>query len=298
MKLPAAIAAGLVGLALLAAGGRADEPPASLVQLTFDGYFKQRPAWSPDGSRLAFTRHKQDKLWIYTCDAAGGDERRLTNRELPEYDAAWSPDGRRLAFVHVSQSGTQGDLDIYVAGADGSGLAPVVRTQGPLSHEEWPAWSPDGKQIAFTSTRPGNQEIMLAQADGSQVRAITSHSGTDAHPCWSPDGRQIAFATDRWGGLEIAVMQADGSQIRRLTTSTGLDDYPAWSPDGRSIAFVSNRDGNFEIYLMAVDGSQPRNLTDSPSIDTFPAWIPDGRLTFVSNRHEQFDIFVLKVGGQ
>jgi TolB protein len=283
----------LCTLVLLATLSRADEPEAKRVQLTSDGYFKQRPAWSPDGSRLAFTRHRQDKLWIYTCDAAGGDERRLTQRELPEYDAAWSPDGLRLAFVHVSQSGTQGDLDIYVINADGSGLAPLVKTQGMLSHEEWPAWSPDGKRLAFTSTRPGNQEIMLAEADGSQVRAITSHSGTDAHPCWSPDGRQIAFATDRWGGLEIAVIEADGSQIRRLTTSPGLDDYPAWSPDGRRIAFVSNRDGNFEIYLMQADGSQPRNVTRSPAIDTFPTWNPDGRLTFVSNQHQQFDIFVV-----
>ena len=248
-------------LTLLGSSTSAQEP----VRLTHDGYFKQRARYSPDGSTLVFARHKQEKILLYLCNADGSNERRLTMRELPEYDAAFSPDGQRLAFCHVSQSGTQGDVDVYVIQRDGSGLAPLVRNAGPLSHEEWPAYSPDGTRLAFTSTRSGNQEVFVADADGKNPKAITSHPGHDAHPCWSPDGRQIAFSTDRWGGLEIALMDADGSNVRRLTQSPGLDDYPDFSPDGRWIAFVSNRDGNFEIYRMRPDGTEAQNLTRSPS---------------------------------
>jgi TolB protein len=276
----------------------ADADPPAAQRITHDGYFKQRPVWSPDGKRLVFARHQRDKIWLHTTDATGRDEKRLTNREHPEYDAAWSPDGKRLAFTLVNVAGTQGDVDLHVVNADGSGLARIAGSDGGLSHEEWPSWSPDGKRVAFTSTRAGNQEVFAADVDGKNQTRLTTDLGTDAHPAWSPDGRHIAFASDRWGGLEIALMNADGSDVRRLTTSAGLDDYPAWSPDGRQIAFTSNRDGNLEIYVMSPDGSHVRNLTQSPAIDNFPTWTPDGRaVTFVSNRDRRWDIYTIDVAG-
>jgi TolB protein len=267
--------------------------PERLVKLTRDGLFKQRPAWSPDGKQLSFARHEGDAIRLYLIGADGSNERRLTDRKHPEYDAAWSPDGTRLAFALVAVSGTQGDVDVYTIAADGSDLRPVAVSEGKLSHEESPAWSTDGRQIAFTSTRDGNQEICVADADGSNMRALTSDAGLDAHPAWSPDGRRIAFATDRWGDLEIALIDADGSNLTRLTTSAGLDDYPAWSPDGRRIAFTSNRDGNYEIYEVDVTGNNPVNLTQDEGLDHFAAWAADGRLAFVSNRDGGFEIYVL-----
>jgi TolB protein len=311
----------------------AAETPA--LRLTSDGSFKQRPAWSPDGKHLAFARHEGDTILLYVADVldksgiadpgravddrrspddphhrsglfALENLRRLTDRDAPEYDAVWSPDGKRLAFTLVKQSGTQGDLDVYTIAADGTDLRPFATTGDKLSHEESPAWSPDGKRIAFTSTREGNQEIFLAPSplvpDGrpsivpdrsSSFRRLTNDPALDAHPTWSPDGKRIAFATARWGDLEIALMDADGSHLTRLTESPGLDDYPAFSPDGRHIAFTSNRDGNFEVYLMAPDGTHPRNLTNSPALDNFPAWHPTAGLTFLSNRSAAFELYLL-----
>lgn len=267
------------------------------VRLTTDGHFKQRPAWSPDGSRLLFARHRQDRIWLYSLDRDGGDERRLTERDEPEYDGVWSPDGRAIVFTLISFSGTQGDLDVFRIDADSSGLAPLAKTAAKLSHEEWPAWSPDGRWLAFTSTQPGNQEIFVAKPDGGDPRQVTQHAGIDAHPAWSPDGRRLAFSTDRWGGMEIALMNSDGSDVRRLTTSPRLDDYPAWSPDGRSLVFVSNRDGDFEIYLIRPDGSEQVNLSRSPGVDSFPTWTPDGRgITYVSERSGGFDIYTVHFG--
>src|SRR5262245_17271642 len=235
-----------LALTLVLFPARADEP--QVVRLTTDGYLKQRPAWSPDGQRLSFTRHQGATIFLFLSSADGKQEKRLTSGKDPEFDSCWSPDGKRLAFCFDKTVPNQGDMDIYTIGVDGEDLQPALVTSGKLSHEEWPAWSPDGQWLALSSTRDGNQEIYVVRPDGKDLRRLTSDPAIEAHPAWSPDSRQIVFATSRWGDLELAVMNADGSGVARLTTSPGLEDYPAWSPAGQRIAFTSNRDGNFEIY--------------------------------------------------
>ena len=275
----------------------AEPQPPDVIRLTTDGRFKQRPAWFPDGQTLTFARHEASSIFLFVRSADGRSERRLTARTDPEFDAVWSPDGKRLAFSFVKTSAGQGDVDVYLVGADGKNMTPFAVTAGKLSHEESPSWSPDGKMIAFSSTRDGNQELYSAPTDGpaGDPRRLTSDAGLDAHPAWSPDGRRIAFATDRWGDLEIALLDVESTSVTRLTNSRGLDDYPAWSPDGTQIAFTSNRDGNFEIYVMSSDGSSPRNVTRHRGIDNFATWHGLGRITFVSNRDGGFDIYDQKI---
>jgi TolB protein len=258
--------------------------------LTTDGHFKQRPAWSPDGAWLSFTRHQGATIYLFLRSADGKEEKRLTSRDAPDFDAVWSPDGKRLAFCLDKTVPNQGDMEVFTIGADGQDLQPVLVTGGKLSHEEWPSWSPDGQWIALTSTRDGNQEIYVVKPDGKELRRLTSDPALDVHPAWSPDGHAIAFATNRWGDLELAVMKSDGSDLVRVTNSPGMDDYPTWSPDGRRIAFTSQRDGNAEIYVIEADGKNPRNLTQHPAIDNFPSWTSSG-ITFVSNRDGAFDIY-------
>jgi TolB protein len=272
---------------------------ASLVRHTHDGLDKQRPSWAPDGLRLTFARHESggSNIFQYVLDvAAPSSARRLTDRKAPEYNGTFSRDGSRLLLVVISLSGTQGNLDIASLAADGSDLKVVAGDRDKLSHQDWPAWSPDGHRFAFSSTHEGNQEIYSAKADGSDVVRLTQSAGTDAHPTWSPDGQTIAFATDRWGGLELATVRPDGSGLVRLTNSPGLDDYPVYSPDGSRLAFVSNRDGQYEIYLSLADGTHPVNLTRHPLRDSFPAWTPDGLgVTFVSNRDGGFDLYTQRL---
>jgi TolB protein len=222
----------------------------------------------------------------------------LADYDDPHFDAAFSPDGTRLLMSAIRFSGTQGNVDIIAVSADGSGRRTLVgEEEGKVIHQEWPAWSPDGKRFAFSSTHEGNQEIYTAALDGSDVVRLSRHPGHDAHPCWSPDGKTIAFATDRWGtGLEIASVRPDGTGLTRLTESRGLDDYPAYSPKGSRLAFVSNRDGQYEIYLSAADGSHPINFSQHPLGDTFPTWTPDGRsITFVSERDGGSDLYTQQV---
>jgi TolB protein len=281
------------GLCILAATVADSSEPAAPLRLTHDGYFKQRPVWSASGKQVVFTRHREDKIGLVVMAADGSNEKTITTGKFPQYDACWSPDGTRLAFTNVTQSGTQGNLDVFIARAEGSDPQLFAGDQGKLSHEEYPAWSPDGKRIAWSSTCEGNQELYVAQIDGSNRIRLTNDPALDAHPAWSPDGKKICFATNRWGDFEIAVMNADGSNVTRITDSRGLDDYPVFSPDGKRLAFTSNRDGQFEIYVASADGSHPVNATQHAALDNFPAWTADGKLAFVSNRENGFDIYVI-----
>jgi TolB protein len=287
-------------------GAKSPQRLGPLVRLTTDGLEKYRPSWAPDGRRILYARRERDgsHIWQYVLDLksrspkgpapapASAPARRLSDRKDPEYNGVFAPDGARVLFVPITLSGTQGNLDIAMIGADGTGLKTVTDDGGKLVHQDWPSWSPDGKRFAFTSTHDGNQEVYTAAAGGSDLVRLTQHPGIDAHPCWSPDGKTVAFATDRWGGLELATVHTDGTGLARLTKSQGLDDYPAYSPDGSRLAFVTNRDGQFEIYVAASEGSYPSNLSRHPLRDTFPVWTPDGRgVTFVSNRDGGSDLY-------
>ena len=132
-------------------------------------------------------------------------------------------------------------------------------------------------KIAFISSRDGNNDIYVMDADGSNSTNLTNQASLDVDPAWSPDGTQIAFRSTRDGNAEIYVMNAaDGSNPTNLTNHASNDFAPAWSPDATQIAFRSLRDGNAEIYVMnATDGSNPTNLTmNNPSFDQQPAWSP------------------------
>jgi Tol biopolymer transport system component len=115
--------------------------------------------------------------------------------------------------------------------------------------DDWPALSPDGKSLAFASSRDGNFEIYIAGADGSRPRRLTTSPGLDIRPAWSPDGRRLAFTSLRDGNYEIYVADVDGADVRRLTNHPERDDFPQWHPDGRRLLTISERAGQFDLYL-------------------------------------------------
>lgn len=202
----------------------------------------------------------------------------------PDLDTQWSyerlspPPTGVLAFV----SERDGNEEIYVIGADGSGLTRL--TVNPAADVD-PAWSPDGTRIAFASDRDGEMNLYVMNADGSNVVRRTN-TGRNESPAWSPDGRQIAFSSLRGGQFGIYVMDVDGDWANPMHRGhpRGWNGHPAWSPDGSRIAFVSDWgafDFVYDLYVMNANGS---NITPlilgpffAPGVFYFqPAWSPDG----------------------
>lgn len=266
-------------------------PAPAWLRLTEDGDYKAHLAWSPDASRIVFTRIHEGKMSLWLVRVQTRQLTRLTQRDTgPDFDASWFPDGKRLVYVYDQLQGTDGKLHIYTLNEDSSSPALLIPNK---AFEECPRVSPDSRHLLFVSTRDGNQEIYLADINGKNIRRLTSHPASDTHPSWSPDGKRIAFASARSGNWDIWVMNADGSELRRLTDHPALDCWPVWSPDGRFIAFTSNRDGNYEIYIVRPDGTDLRNVTNSPAWEHFAAWSPDSRrVAFVSTCSGGYDIYV------
>lgn len=149
-----------------------------------------------------------------------------------------------------------------------------------------------GPDLAFTSSRDGNPEIYVMNADGGGVARLTDHPAKDFHPAWSPDGRRVAFASDRDGDFEIYVMRADGSDLRQLTSTdeTGVDQRPAWSPDGREVLFdrpaVPETGFHLDLYAVDIATGALRRLTNGGGISSGGGdgdWSP--RQTIVLQRH-------------
>ncbi|HEX4719114.1 MAG TPA: hypothetical protein VH300_11325 [Thermoleophilaceae bacterium] len=231
-------------------------------RLTTDPDDEFDPAWSPDGSKIAFVRNDEGNRDVWVMNPDGSDQQRLTDDTASDRYPSWSPDGKFIAFRSNRRPSTS--LDIWKMRADGS--APVRVTADSArwgdSLETSPAWSPEGRELAFVSDRDGNREVYVTNADGSNPRRMTDSVADDQFPSWSPDGSEITWDTDRDGNEEIYSMRSsDGGGQTNLTDNPATDRYPAWSPDGTQIAFRSSRARSFDIFLMNPDGSDPTRLT-------------------------------------
>ena len=223
------------------------------------------PAWSADGTKLAFTRPgtaNNDDVFVMSSN--GKAQRNVTKTSPDDANPDWTPDGAKVTY---DVSGTQ----VFEVNPDGTGMTRLV----PGGYEA--AWSSTGK-IAYTGTvEPSNAEIFVANADGSGAHNVTNAPGYDDDSAvWSPDGTKIAFVRFYGGAGEIFVMNADGSGQTDLTNDPANDGDPTWSPDGSKIAFTTNRGptGDNEIYVMNADGSNPVDLTNSPANESDPDWQP------------------------
>jgi len=269
------------------------------------------PKWSPNGLRLAYwsTDYLGDNgMDIFTVAPDGSGEINLTKSPgIFDSQPSWSPDGTHLAL----STNRDGNSEIYVMGADGSGAQRL--TNDPAS-DYGPMWSPRGDWIAFTSSANETTDLYVMRPNGTGVKRLTRTPTVEYDPQWSPDGSSIAF----WGGnidsTQIYVVSPDSSTIQRVTNSpipvqepswspdgariayaaddglhivhrdgsngapipgtSHFDHQPTWSPDGNTIAFVSTEPGNLEIYLIAPDGSGRQNLTQNLYEDKAPAWEP------------------------
>jgi CSLREA domain-containing protein len=212
--------------------------------------------------RIAFASNRDSNFEIYSMNADGSGQTRLTTNPALDATPGFSPDGTKIAFA----SSRTGNGDIYVMNANGSAQTRLTAS-GATDAE--PTWSPDGTRIAFASSRTGNGDIYVMNANGSAQTRRTTSAAVDSSPDWSNDGTKLAFASRRDGNFEIYSMNSDGSGQTRLTTNPAVDAEPAFLATGK-LAFASNRDGNFELYSMNPDGSGQTRLTTNPAADISP----------------------------
>jgi Tol biopolymer transport system component len=236
------------------------------------------PAWSPDGSMIAFARRNRQtrKPDLFLMNANGRGRIRLTTTQVAERSPTWSPDGRLIAFS--SRTGPSGPSRIFVMTAAGVGRRALTR-QPAGTYDANPAWSPDGAKILFDSNRDGGfPELYVMNADGTRQIRLTFNGYVDANAAWSPDGTKIAFVRCCPDGTnEIYVMNADGTAELNLTqTATVEEAQPVWSPDGTMIAYAGlpAGGGNIDVYVMNADGTGQIRLTNDPSPDLAPTWQP------------------------
>lgn len=215
------------------------------------------PAWSPDGSRIAFTGSSGSSVQLWVMDRDGGNPRALGFASpwseagaFPDPD--WSPGGRRIVLSFVE--------DIFIVKRNGTDRRRLTRGTA----EDWaPAWSPVGGWIAFTR----NGQIWRMRVDGSRKQALAAGDEAD----WSPNGKRIVFTGPGRGFRnDIYTMRADGTDRRRLTRSRRDEWAPAWGPRGR-IAFARGFRG--PVWVMDADGSDKRRLVRRGSD---PSWSPRG----------------------
>jgi Tol biopolymer transport system component len=257
--------------------GSALRPLTHTAQPAFEG----SPAYSPDGTRIAYVCGNFE---LCVMNADGSAQARLTTNDWPRefrYDRspAWSPDGTRIVFVRTS-----GRDEFWTINADGSGLRQIPVGAG---FNDNPVFSPDGRTIAFDHADDASSldpdapflaphGIYVAGAGGGDARRITPEIGVDAtDPAWSPDGGRIAFDRTTDGGTRIYVVNAAGGGLRRtVPRSFRVASGASWSPDGGTLAFAGGRGGAISLYAVASAGGVPRRVTAGPGPDFDPVWRP------------------------
>lgn len=251
---------------------RVDTDGADLAAVSSPSVRAFSPAWGPRGLRAVYTEFREIGGSIYLHDIASG-ERRLVppTAQALNYTARPSPDGRLLAFSRSGEDGT----DIYTYDIANDCCLQRL-TVGRFSDNLSPTFSPDGRQIAFVSTRAGLPQIYLMSADGTGQELFAPFdygvTGSSNAPEWSPDGLSLAFHRDVAGSPQVFVMEIATRTVRQLT-SAGRNEDPTWAPDGRHIAFVSSRTGTRQVWVIDLDTGRVRQVTRFGD-SRLPAWSP------------------------
>lgn len=300
----------------LLGGGRGDfrvpgSPLGGIVGLPGGGIVKAPP------SRIVFMKGSGHGD-IYEMNEDGSRQNARVTDPGHDCGPAYSPDGRYLMFSSQTSSGTATsstaavgsaalpwyplNFDLYLLDLERGTRRQVTTNPGV---DFTPAWSPDGRRIAFARGGLGElTSIWVMNADGTGLRQLTQASGSTFHwvPDWSPDGTRIVYMSSDLADLahpSVRMVDARGTNDRILVADGG---FPAWSPDGRSIAFASSRGqlpGEYDVYVMDGDGSGQRRLQHQDGAEFFPHWSPDGSSIVYAQDPDGwvFEVHMLLPGG-
>jgi Tol biopolymer transport system component len=303
----------------------------NIRQLTFDvgtdgsGFQRAGEAYfSPDGRTIIYQAVRGDNPFyqIYSQPLSGGAPHRVSTGRGRTTCAYFRPDGKKVIFAssHLDPNVDATEeterkkladeaadpskrrrryewvfdeyMDIFEANPDGTALKPLTNAPG---YDAEGAYSPDGKQIVFCSTRGGDPDLYIMNSDGSGVRQLVKAPGYDGGPFFSPDGRRVIFRSDRKEKdlLQLYVINTDGTGERALTDNSGVNWCPYWHPDGRQVVYAfadysnPNARPNFDLYLMDVETGKINQITHAPAADVLPVFSPDGKkLMWTSARRD------------
>lgn len=250
-------------------------------------------------TQIAFisSRSGFKELWIMDYD--GANQHQLTHLKTISLTPRWSPDASRIAFTCFEPYNGVVSAQICMYSVDLGKTIAFPRFRGTNSA---PAWSPDGKQLMFSSSMQGTPDLFVTDANGSKPKRLTfSGIGGATSPAWNPKtGQSVVFVSDRGGIPKLYMMNADGTNMVSLDLpDKGYLIDPAWSPNGQLLAFSWRRpDGNYDIYVMQPTSQQLVQLTRDEGRNERPSWAPDGRhIVFESTRNGTRQIWTMLADG-
>jgi len=276
------------------------------ADLNRSGYFKVVSAGaelnvagscSVDGGRLkadcqVFKASSRQRLLGKSYKAPANSARSLAHKVADEILLAVAGKKGMAAGKVAMVSNRSGRKELYVCDMDGKNIRQVTQDR---SIAVGPGWTPDGKNVVYTSYKRGYPNIYMT----GRGKPLSNHGGLNASGAIAPDGKSMAMILSRDGNPELYIKSLRTGRLKRLTTTRrGNEASPCWSPDGNHIAYVSDTSGSPQIYILAKDGGRAKRLTSSGTENVAPDWGPNGYIAFCSRIGGRYRIAVTDPSAQ